>query len=171
MSETDVTKTSESKFPVVRLVRSEWSYSGRRSREAAQSPGGHINFVDLHSRDGVSSSGPDREAGLKPAFPSQRALKDSPTRRLLNLRWLWLSAWLRPLWRSHRRQGTAPFPSPLRFPAVFTGSSGGKGRWRWQALGGRKSKPIHLRHRFQQQYNFQMGDVVAIQAEGRTGEN
>lgn len=95
MSETDSMNKNESKFPGAQLVRSKRSCSGRGSREAAQSPGGHSIFMDLHSRDNVSSPGPGKE---KTAFPFQRALKDSPTQCLLNLRWLWLSAWHRPLW-------------------------------------------------------------------------
>lgn len=51
----------------------------------------------------------------------------------------------------------APFPSPLCFPTAFTDSLGGRGIWRWEALGYRESKSVHLRHRLQQQYVFQMG--------------
>lgn len=59
------------------------------------------------------------------------------------------------------------FLSPL-LSLVAQVEGGDRGGKLW---GAGEAKAIHLRHRLQQQHDFQMGDVTAIQAEGRTGEN
>lgn len=77
------------------------------------------------------------------AFPSQRALRDSPTPRPLSSSQRWL-------------------PAPLEIPLkarhtaaccrVFLQAAGVEaGRRRWQVLGRRESMPVHPRHRLQQQ--------------------
>lgn len=60
-----------------------------------------------------------------------------------------------------------PLPCSL-LPLPSLAAPGGRGRGRWEASGCGEREPIHLRHRPQQQHDFQTGDVIAVQAEGRT---